>query len=132
MKLLGTHLGVSWRTVARWESGETKPDVKRWLAIIGFLRQYAPQQTAELAEAAGVLVPIASAELVAHAKGPSEISKAEADPQAIELALLRAADHLDVAPGRVRSALRELLVALDAARGTLADLSSALQPAQER
>jgi hypothetical protein len=62
----------------------------------------------DLAEAAGVPSPFPP---------PPPV-----DTPSIEAAIFRAADQLDVAPRRVRAAVREILTAVAGARGTLEDL----------
>ena len=49
------------------------------------------------------------------------------DARAVEAAILHAADRLDVAPRRVRAALRDIAAAVEAAHGTLRDIARAAQ-----
>ena len=106
-------LGVHPRTVRRWEVGETKPSEADWSRLVAFFAMYAPQAADALAAAAGV--PSAS-------PAPRAV-----DVRAIEAAIIRAADRLDVAPRRVRAALRDIVGATESANGTLGDLAQAAQ-----
>jgi len=106
-------LGVHPRTVARWEFGETRPSPEEWSRLAVFFLRYAPEAAVALAAAAGVPSPIAAPVTV--------------DVHAVEAAILRAADRLDVAPRRVRAALRDIAAAVEAANGTLRDLTRAAQ-----
>jgi hypothetical protein len=73
-------------------------------------------------------VPRAALELAQLVGAPSPIPPPRVvDVRLIEDALLRAADRLDVAPGRVRSAVRDLVIAVITAHGTLDDLARAAQ-----
>lgn len=106
-------LGVHARTVTRWEVGETKPSAEEWSCLVALFATYAPQAADALAAAAGV--PSASP--------PPRV----VDFRAIETAIIRAADRLDVAPRRVRAVLRDIVGATESANGTLSDLASASQ-----
>ena len=106
-------LGVHPRTVTRWELGETRPSPGEWSRLAAFFVRYAPEAAIALATAAGVASPI-----------PAPVP---VDDRAVEAAILRAADRLDVAPRRVRAALREIAAAVEAAHGTLGDLARAAQ-----
>jgi predicted transcriptional regulator len=110
-------VGVHPRTVTRWEIGETKPSADEWARLVALFAMYAPQAAAALAAAAGV--PSASP--------PSRA----VDVRAIDAAIIRAADRLDVAPRRVRAALRDILAATESANGTLSDLAQATQPNED-
>src|SRR5262245_1473032 len=76
-------LGVHPRTVTRWELGETRPYAEEWSQIAACFARYAPDAAVALATAAGVPSPIPA--------------PAPVDTRAIEAAILRAADRLDVA-----------------------------------
>jgi len=106
-------LGVHPRTVTRWENGETRPTSAEWSRLAAFFAQFAPRAAVELAEAAGVPSPFPA---------PTAV-----DLRGIEAAIVRAADRLDVAPRRVRAALRDIVAAVENARGSLGDLSKAAQ-----
>jgi len=106
-------LGVHPRTVTRWENGETRPTSAEWSRLAAFFAQFAPRAAVELAEAASVPSPFPA--------------PATADLRAIEAAIVRAADRLDVAPRRVRAALRDIAAAVESAHGSLNDLSKAAQ-----
>lgn len=101
-------LGVHPRTLQRWEQGRTRPDAAAWSKVVAFYARHVPALAEQLAAAAGVPSPLA-------APPPAELHE-------IEAAIVRAADDLDVSPRRVRLAVREILRALAAARGTAADL----------
>jgi len=103
-------LGVHPRTVTRWEIGETKPSADEWSRLVALFTAYAPQAAEALAAAAGV---------------PSALPPPRAvDLRAIDAAIIRAADRLDVAPRRVRAALRDIVTATESANGTLSDLAA--------
>lgn len=106
-------IGVHPRTLRRWEIGETRPSPAQWSRVAEFYARYAPQAALELATAAGVPSPFPDPPAV--------------DVHGIEAAITRAADHLDVAPRRVRAALRDLFAALADAHGTPDDLLRAAQ-----
>jgi transcriptional regulator with XRE-family HTH domain len=106
-------LGVHPRTVARWEIGETRPSPAEWSRLAVFFARFAPEAAEKLAAAAGVPSPSPPPPVV--------------DVRRIEDAIIRAADQLDVAPRRVRAALRDIATAVDNARGTLKDLAEAAQ-----
>ena len=110
-------LGVHPRTVTRWEVGEARPSRARWSSIAAFFVRYAPEAAVNLAAAAGVSSPVAT---------PPPV-----DIRQIEQAILRAADRLDLAPRRVRAALRDLTAATKSAHGTLGDLARAAQELDE-
>jgi hypothetical protein len=112
-KALGTHP----RTIARWEVGETKPSHEEWSQLARLFVAHSPSQAVELARLAGVGSPI--------------VAPVPADLRAIEDALVRAADLLDVAPKRVRAAVRQILADVSVARGSLADLLHASQEKPE-
>jgi hypothetical protein len=109
-------LGVHPRTVTRWEIGETVPSPVEWSRLVAFFEHHAPQAAAALAVAAGV----------------PPTPQPTVDRRAIEQAIFLAADRLDVAPGRVRAALRDIVGATESANGTLADLAQAVQVHGER
>jgi len=113
LQQMAAALGVHPRTVARWETGETHPSEEQWTRVTVYLARFVPHEATALAKAAGVGSPL-----------PETLP---ADRQAIEQALLRAADLLDVSPRRVRAAVRELAKATASARGTLADLARAAE-----
>ena len=106
-------LGVHPRTIARWEVGESHPSKEQWNKTIAYLARFVPAEAAALAKAAGVVSPL-----------PVSVP---VDSQAIEEAILRAADLLDVSPRRVRAAVREIVKATRSAGGTLADLARATE-----
>lgn len=114
MQELASALGVSPRTLRRWEIGETHPSKKQWAKVVACLATYVPAEAVELARLAGVPSPIAP--------------PAPVDTRAIEEAIVRAADLLDVSPRRVRAAVDALARATAGAGGTLADLAKACAP----
>lgn len=114
---LAEGLGVTPRTVGRWESGLSQPPGEQWLRIARYLAGFAPDEAAELARAAGVASPL-----------PERIP---VDSDAIRQALLRAADLLDTSPRRVRAAVREIVKVTAAARGALVDLARAAEEPPE-
>src|SRR5258706_5682425 len=87
-------LDVHPRTVRRWETGETRPSRAEWNRIVSYFSKFVPRDAVELAQAAGVASPF-----------PAPVS---VDRRAIEDAILRAADVLDVSPRRVREAVRDI------------------------
>jgi hypothetical protein len=103
--------------VTRWEIGETRPSPAEWSRLAVFFAQYAPQSAVALAAAAAVPSP--------------EQPPPAVDTRMIEAAVIRAADQLDVAPRRVRAALRDITAATENAQGTLRDLAQAAQDADE-
>lgn len=105
---MGQLLGIHPRTVKRWEIGETHPKPAQWLRLTALFARYAPDAAKNLAQAAGVPSPF-----------PDPVP---VDTQSIEAAIFRAADHLDVAPRRVRAVLRDIAAAVASAGGTLDDL----------
>lgn len=113
LRELGAALGLHPRTVARWESGATHPSKEQWSKAAGYLARVVPEEADALAKAAGVPSPL--------------VAPPPVDVRAIEEAIVRAADLLDVAPRRVRAAVRELVHATAGARGGLADLARAAQ-----
>lgn len=110
---LAAMMNVHPRTITRWETGETKPNAEEWARLTAVLAQYVPADAVALAQLVGAPSPLP----------PPRV----ADVRAIEDALLRAADRLDVAPGRVRAVVRELVAVLVQAQGTLDDLARAAQ-----
>lgn len=106
-------LGVHPRTVMRWENGQTKPSKDEWTNIIAYLARFVPDHAARLAQLADLPSPIPAAPV--------------ADVHAIEEALFRAADRLDVSPRRVREAVREIVRSAIAANASLHDLAAATQ-----
>jgi transcriptional regulator with XRE-family HTH domain len=112
-KAMGSHP----RTIKRWEIGETRPSKEEWSRLARLFAAYVPAKAVELARIAEVPSPITP---------PIPI-----DPRAFEEALVRAADLLDVAPKRVRAAVRQILADVTAARGTLDDLLCAAQEKAE-
>jgi len=108
-----TALKVHPRTVARWERGQTQPSKDEWTGIVSFLAGFAPELAQRLAAVADVPSPVPAPPAV--------------DQRAIEEALYRAADQLDVSPRRVRQALRELLSTAAAAHASLGDLAQAVE-----
>jgi hypothetical protein len=111
-------LGVHPRTVSRWEFGETRLSPAEWSRLVEFFAPYAPKAAATLAAAAGVAAPSAA-------------RAAAVDVQMIQAAIVRAADRLDVAPRRIRAALRDLAAAVESAHGTVSDLALAAQDPDE-
>lgn len=101
------------RTIQRWELGQTQPDAREWARLAVAIARYAPDAGMELAQLVGAPPPFAPPPAV--------------DTRAIDDAILHAADHLDVAPGRVRAALREVAAAVARANGSLDDLARAAQ-----
>jgi transcriptional regulator with XRE-family HTH domain len=116
-RLLQRHIaeaaGVSDKTVARWEAGLTHPSRDRWVKIVAFLAQFVPDAATELAALALVPSPIAAPPAV--------------DVRAIEDAVLRAADVLDVSPRRARAALLTVVAAAQTANASLGDVARVLQ-----
>ncbi|HEY8079116.1 MAG TPA: hypothetical protein VIF62_33520 [Labilithrix sp.] len=101
----------------RWEIGETRPSKSEWQRIVAYFASFLPREdTLELARVAGVDSPFAS---------PPPV-----DVRAIESAIVRAADTLDVSPRRVRAALRDIAQAVANARGSLADLAKVVAEEQ--
>lgn len=113
LRQLAAALGVHPRTITRWEVGEVHPSKQQWSKTIDYLARFVPAEAVALAKAAGVASPFPKAQPV--------------DLLAIEEALLRAADLLDVSPRRIRAAVREITQATASARGTLADLARAAE-----
>lgn len=117
LKHVGQALGVHPRTVTRWEVGETKPTAAEWSSLVALIATRAPRAAHDLSVAAGVPSPIPQ--------------RPPVDRAAIELAIARAADMLDVPPRRVRAALRSMAHALAQAHGTLDDLLRAAEEPPE-
>ena len=105
-------LGVHPRTVGRWEVGLASPRRALWPKVVAYYAQFVPVIAVELSRIAGIPSPFPPAPVV--------------DLRAIQDALLRAADILDVSPRRVRAAVRELTKAVAEANGTLDDLARAV------
>lgn len=101
------------RTVARWESGETKPSPKMWRLLLAFFNDLSPTVAHQLALAAGLEPP-----------APKPVTVVDA--AMVERALLDMADQLDVSPRRLRAAVRDLVVAVTNANGSLSDLMAAV------
>lgn len=114
LKDLAAGVGIHPRTVARWERGETQPTLVQWSKTLAYLVLRVPAEASDLAQAAGVSVPV-------------PVPPRAADEKLIEEALMRAADMLDVSPRRMRAAVRELAKATVDARGTVDDLARAAQ-----
>jgi len=110
---IATALKVHPRTVTRWELGQTRPSKDEWTSIVSFLAGFAPDLAQRLAAVADVPSPVPA---------PPPV-----DLRAVEDALFRAADQLDVSPRRVREALRELFSTAVAAHASLGDLARAVQ-----
>jgi DNA-binding XRE family transcriptional regulator len=106
-------VGVAAKTVARWEAGYTHPSPARWTKVVAYLALFVPDAAQQLAELAGVPSPVAPPPTV--------------DLRALEDAVFRAADQLDVAPRRVREALRAIILAAHTANASLADVARALE-----
>ena len=117
--LVAKQMNVNWRTIKRWETGETRPNAEEWSKLTVVLAHFAPQAAIDLAHVAGVPSPIAPP--------PAPPPPPVVDTRAIEDALVYAADRLDLAPGRVRAVVRDLVVAVTKAHGTIDDLGRAAQ-----
>lgn len=113
LRELGAALGLHPRTIGRWESGATHPSKEHWAGAAAHLARIVPEEAVALAKAAGVPSPI--------------VAPPPVDVRAIEEAIMRAADRLDVSPRRVRAAVRELVQATTGARGGLDDLARAAE-----
>jgi len=113
LRAVAAAMRVHPRTARRWEIGETRPSKEEWARLVAYFSGFAPRDAAELAAAAGVV--------------PSTPAVVPADMRAIADAIIRAADDLDVAPRRVRAALREIARAVVEARGSIADLAKAAE-----
>jgi transcriptional regulator with XRE-family HTH domain len=117
LRQVGAAVGVHPRTVRRWELGETTPTSEQWAHLAAYYAAFVPEAAEQLARAARVPSPIAVPPAV--------------DDRAIEEALFRAADQLDVSPRRVRAAVRFLVTAVTNANGTLPDLAKAAQEREQ-
>jgi transcriptional regulator with XRE-family HTH domain len=113
LRQVAAAVGVHPRTVRRWELGETTPTSDEWGRLAAYYAPFAPEAADQLARAARVPSPVAA--------------PPAADDRAIEEALFRAADQLDVSPRRVRAAVRFMVAAVTKANGSLADLARAAQ-----
>lgn len=89
------------------------PSKEPWTKAAAYLARLVPHEAIALAKAAGIPSPNAD---------PPPI-----DVRAIEEAIVRAADLLDVSLRRVRAAVRELVQASLEARGALAELGKAAE-----
>ena len=106
------------RTLKRWENGETRPNAAEWAMVTATLAQFAQQGANELARVAIDLARVTGA--------PSPLPESPApDMRSLDDALFRAADRLDVAPARVRAAVRDLVAAVLKANASLDDLARA-------
>lgn len=91
--------------------GETHPSPATWSKIVAAIARFSPAPAVALAQAVGVPSPFPP--------------PAPVDERALEAALFRMADALDVAPRRVRAAVRDLARAAAQAHAGLADLERA-------
>ena len=110
---LARAIGRNARTVGRWELGKTRAKKEDWARVAAAFAPWAPQTANRIARAAGVPLPVPE---------PAPI-----DPRTIERALFRVADALDVSPKRARAAVRDLVRAVHAVGGSLADLARAAE-----
>lgn len=113
LRQVAAGLGVHPRTVTRWETGRSIPSKAQWARVAAFYARFVPDAAAKLALAAGVPSPNSPAPVV--------------DDRALQEAMLRAADELDVSPRRVRAVVRALAAAAEHANATLADLARLAQ-----
>lgn len=113
---LASALHVHPRTVRRWETGQASPPPRQAARLVEALLAQAPAEATRLAALAGVALP---------PPPPPPV-----DARAIEEAIGRAADALDVAPRRVREAVRGVVAAALDARAGLADLVRLLGEAE--
>ena len=97
----------------RWEDGRTEPEAADWARVAAAIAGFVPSAAEELARVVGAPSPLPPPVVV--------------DARAIDEAILRAADRLDVAPGRVREALREVAATVSRAHGTIDDLARAVE-----
>jgi transcriptional regulator with XRE-family HTH domain len=110
-RALGQHLGVTARTVNRWENGSTEIPASAIPRAIALLRERDPQ---------------AADRLAIEAKLPGALAQEEARRAALDHAVYAAADALDVSPRRAREVLSAFLTHLVAAGLVAADARARL------
>jgi transcriptional regulator with XRE-family HTH domain len=105
---LGKRLGATARTVQRWENDTVAVTPEVRARLLGALADAPPDTLAALKRAIAAATPTA----------PSSAPQAPPAPPTsttLQLALLSAAEQLDVSPKRLRAAIVALLQALDGA-----------------
>lgn len=110
-RALGQKLGVTTRTINRWEGGETEVPASVLPRAIALLRARDPS---------------AADHLAIEAKLPGALAQEEARRAALDHAVYAAADALDVSPRRARRVLATFLTHLVAAGLGAADARSRL------
>jgi DNA-binding XRE family transcriptional regulator len=119
---LGAHLGLTERTIHRWESGVRRPNDRELAHVVRKLHQLAPAHAARIAGTLGTTL---------EACGIAAPSQSVAHRHALEAAICAAAEELDVSPRRFRPAVAALLARLREARLTI-DEASALADAHAK
>jgi DNA-binding XRE family transcriptional regulator len=108
---LARRVGVSWRTIFRWEDGTSAPRLRHWNAYVAAFFKADPH-------VAAWLVRRLRSELPPGLTLPPELVPrpvVQLDRAALELALFRAAEELHLPAGSLRSGVVKVLEA--AARG---------------
>lgn len=113
---LGRKLGFSQRTVVYWEMDRRRPNAAQARQIADFFDALGSSWTARLARALGVAPRAAAA------------APAGALRDRVDLAVLRAAEELDVSPLQVRRVAGALLEKLRGAGVSVDDLAPLLVP----
>jgi transcriptional regulator with XRE-family HTH domain len=124
LKDLALESGISRRTLTRWEYNDVVPDRGGRAKVIEALLRYDDAVGRRLAAEVGVEV----------LERPSQKAAPTIDPlDVLETASVLAADALDVAPRKVRTAFAQLVLQLQGAGLSLEDLARALtRPAPDR
>jgi DNA-binding XRE family transcriptional regulator len=116
---LAQKVGVSWRSVYRWEGGRSRPRARHWEAYLRALVQLDPLVAEWLVTRLNVPLPPGVV-----LPRPLRIPGVPLAAAAFDLALFRAAEELDVPAARLRRAFLQVLE-VPARDGT--DLEAVLQ-----
>jgi transcriptional regulator with XRE-family HTH domain len=127
---LATSLGVSAKTVSRWELGEKRPTRAQVLDLLRVLRAAEGvdfERLAHLARLAGLDPGEHALPTTTHHAGAaaSRLSAADVRTRA-DIALLATAEQLDISPRGLRQGLRAVLEAVETSGYTIAELRAVL------
>jgi transcriptional regulator with XRE-family HTH domain len=114
---VGAHLGVSGRTIHRWETDQRRPRPRELPHLLRRLHELSPPLAARLASATGVALEAAG---IAPAVSASDV----AQRNALDAAICAAAEELDVSPRRLRPGVAALLARLREARVSIEDAAA--------
>jgi transcriptional regulator with XRE-family HTH domain len=120
---LGARVGVSGRSVSRWETGHWEPHRAQRLSLLKVFAELPPPMVRELTVLLSGVDPGPPAPAAAPAPEPVDVRAL------VDRLVLSAADQLDVGPRSLRAALATMLGSLDRAQIALPAVLAALAPA---